>query len=91
MFVTSRAYQSLKDDYDTREWALKKRIHELEEKLKKGEQNRVNLEFANTCLIQDNAMLHQKKEDLAVSLADAEREIKELKMRIIGLEARRSR
>ena len=87
--VTNRAYQRLKDDADTREWALKKRIHELEEKLKKGEQTRVNFQFANKVLSEDNAVLRKEKADLAVSLGAAEREIKELKLKIVGLEARR--
>ena len=79
--VLNRTYQRLKDDYDTQKWWWNKRINALEEKV-------ITLEHKNKCLLHDNQMLHQKKENLAVSLADAENTIKELQLKVGALEAR---
>lgn len=85
--VTRRAYNRLAGDYENDRWWWEKQVHALEERVTAGEKYRTQLETKNTSLAEDNLYLYQKKQDLEEQLASATKEINDMRLKIMSLEA----
>lgn len=87
--VTTRRYNTMRDDLENDAWWWKKRATDLEKRLNESEKAREELENKANLLMADSIMLHEKRNEAVSRLYEAERMIKELNLRIMSMEARR--
>lgn len=85
--VTRKEYDRLACDYENDRWWWEKQVHALEERVTAGEKYRTQLETKNNSLAEDNLYLYEKKQSLEEQLAKATKEINDMRLKIMSLEA----